>query len=205
MNRESQKTDNQGKKLKAVLGIMALVALFAPAHAQVSEWGSSIIAMTWQWSIYTYDSWFMFDPIFMLISSLPFTFLRPVFIVMFNRLYKEKTTKRRVLLVGIISEIFVEAIYYGMMIIQLIVYPWGMFGIPLIFPVPLLFGLGLVYMKLVPPPEVSSWVEETEPNHWWTQKEGETEPEGTEADKKKSDIWMDEPASESDMEPDAHN
>ena len=115
-------------------------------------------------------------------------------------MYKGKTGKRRVLIVGLLSEIFVEAIYYGMMIIQLLLYPWGFWGFPLICPVPLLFGLGLVYMKLVPPPEVTSWIEEAEPDYWWNQKEG-----AEEDDQKISDIWMDEPAIESDAESDAHN
>ena len=66
----SQEKISLGKSHNAVIGIMALVALFAPAHMMISEWGSSVIAMTWQWQIYQRDSWFMFHPL-MILSTLP--------------------------------------------------------------------------------------------------------------------------------------
>ena len=153
----------------------------------------------------------------MLLNSLPFTFLRPVFIYMFYRLYRGKSTRKRVLVVGIISEVFVEAIFYFTMIMQLLLYPYGWFPLNIVFPIPILLVIGLVYMKLVPPPEVTSWVDESEPSHWWTEKEKdkpeerlEEKPEEVDEketdekpekksevqeeeieEKKDSDIWMD--------------
>jgi hypothetical protein len=159
--------------MNVVVGVMAIVALFAPAHVQTSEWSSSVMAMTWMWYIYEWDSWFSFLDPYMTLQLLMFTFLRPVFLAMFYRMYKEKSTKKRVLIVGFLSESIIELFYYSMTIFFMLMSPWGWYSISWIFPIPLLFGIGLLYMKLVPPPEVSSWVDESEPSHWWTKDEEE--------------------------------
>ena len=172
MSQQIRDSGSHDRRLNIVIGIMALVTLFAPAHAQVAEWGSFVLAMTWQWSVSRWDSYFIILQPYMLIQVLPFTFLRPIFVAMFYRMYKGKSTRKRVLIVGILSEILIEMIYYIPMILSMIMYPWGLM-IPLMFPIPLLFLIGLVYMKLVPPPEVTSWVEESEPSYWWTEKEKE--------------------------------
>jgi hypothetical protein len=137
---------------------------------------------------------------FVLIASLPYTFLKPVFLFMFYRLYKGRTTRRRTIFVGLLSELQVAVPSYLSYIITISMYPPGWFSFPIVYPIPLVFIIGLVALKLSPPPEDQSWIQESEPSYWWKETEKHPEPE-----KEESDIWMDEPEIETEKDSDAHN
>ncbi len=170
MNGENQKDNGQVSTFDVIMIIMILIVFFAPAQVIVSPWGTWIGAMTWSFD--TQGNAFDFGLIIFL-ASLPFMFLRIVFIVPFYRLYHRKAKQRHVIASGILAEIMFEIIFAIPLIISTIIFlP---IAIHWAFPVPLLFGIGYLYLKFVPPPEESVWIEEEDPNRWWESRTGENQ------------------------------
>lgn len=179
-----------GKKQSSGIGtgILAIIALFAPASLLYSTWSTQIIAMTWYFTLYVpWDYYYppFIDPFF-IVTILPFTFLRPIFVLMFSRLYKGKTTRRRVFTVGIITELEFAGPFYFIMLLQYIVYPYPYMMTTFAVPIPLLLATALVFMKIRPPPQDKLWIEEAKSQYWWetpTKQEPQTPTE--------NDTWLD--------------
>ncbi|MDF1538474.1 MAG: hypothetical protein P1Q69_06190 [Candidatus Thorarchaeota archaeon] len=163
--------------------IALLIALFGPLAMQYYNYGGSmsndftIVAMAW---IYYSNSWMgpfsglMIDP-FMLISSLPFTFLRFAFAYMLYRLYCGKTTHKRVLLTGILMELFLPVFYLIMYLPMLLMGP-GWYGPPLLIPIPILLLYGMAIVKVYPPPQEKLWIETEKTEYWWEESKETEEP-----------------------------
>jgi len=150
-------------------GIMGIIAVLSPIALSYDSYGwggmnSMIIAMMWQLH---FNSWgLIFDPTG-LIASLPLTFLSIVFVVMMMRLYQGKSTKKRTLLVGFASVLQLEAVFYGTMIFDWMLYPsFNPFSI-IIFPIPILLIMGLLIIHFYPPAEGTMWIEEEKTSSWW--------------------------------------
>ena len=191
-------THSRNRLSPALIGtVMALIAIIAPIAISLigSEWETSIsvIAMTWQGYFSSWGSDIFFDP-FSLIPSLPFTILRLVFVYMMVRLYQGKTTRNRTLLVGIASELQLAAIYYGMTLITMLVFPTGYFYFQIIIPIPILLFAGFLIVHLYPPGKTTMWIEEVESRSWWdTQQDEETDESKPNETKKKSPKEIDSP------------
>ena len=164
--------------------IATLIALICPLIVQFYDYGGSpfgditIVAMTW---VYYSSSWMgpygglMMDP-FMLLQSLPFTFMRFVFGYMLYRLYSGKSTIKRVMLTGIIMELFMPVIYLVSYLPMLLMNP-GWFSMPVLLPIPILLLYGVVIIKLFPSPKDELWIETDikTTGHWWEKREDTTD------------------------------
>ncbi len=180
--------------------VATLIALFSPLALQIYDYGSSmfsdfsLIAMIW---IYQSSQWMgpygslLIDPL-MLFQSLPFTFLRFVFGYMLYRLYSGKSTQKRVLLTGIIMELFLPAFYLIPFLPMLIMNP-GWFSIPVLLPIPILLLYGVVIVKGFPPPQDKLWIETEKTEYWWEKsKETEEPPDFDDTTPETEDDWLQE-------------
>ncbi|MHA2205697.1 MAG: hypothetical protein ACXABC_07545 [Candidatus Thorarchaeota archaeon] len=160
---------------RTIVAIMALVALFVPfvIQAAITPWYSEtyLFAMTWQWSSAYWNPIMLFNP-FMLIVMMPLAGLRLVFVGMIHRLYKVKTTRKRVFVVGIAAELQFVTIFYTPYIIMFLLLPYSSPWFPTMIPIPLLLFLGLILFKISPPPgEPSVWSDDDREGYWWEESE----------------------------------
>lgn len=169
---KTQSSTRQKLSPSIIGAVMGIIAVLAPIVISVSNYGwgevsTMIIAMTWQAS---YSPWgpgyYAFNP-FMLLSTLPLTFLRIVFLVMMVRLYQGKTTKKRAILVGFACELQLVALFYGSMLLAMLLSPYPFELYQIMIPIPILFFIGLLITKFVPPTEVTTWIEEEKTDSWW--------------------------------------
>jgi hypothetical protein len=86
---------------------------------------------------------------------------------MMIRLYQGKTTKKRALVVGILSELQMVVIYYGMGLIVMLFSPGFDPFFQIFVPIPLLLFVGLIIVQLYPPEEQTMWIEEEQSRSWW--------------------------------------
>jgi hypothetical protein len=175
---QSESSEQEPKEEKRTRYLVLLIilagALFLPVLIIVYNspyYGYiQVMAMTWMW----YSSGIPYPVIsplfiFMIISSLPFTFMRLVFVYMVNRYYLAKTTKQRVLIVGVAADIQAALIYNLPYILMFILSPGGsmypIYGIP----TPALIIIGYLIFRFRPPPVQKSWVEDSEKGGWWNE------------------------------------
>ncbi|MFX1261865.1 MAG: hypothetical protein ACFFAZ_07260 [Promethearchaeota archaeon] len=151
-----------------VAAITGIVALFGPVFIVFySAENFTVAAMAWIFfsgSMGVFGN-FIFD-INSLIASLPFTFLRIVFVWMIYRLYRGKTSIRRVAVTAIATELQVPAIFLVQFLAISPIYG-GWPSLPLPIPIPLLALVGLLLIKIAPPPEDELWIEKEQTEYWW--------------------------------------
>jgi hypothetical protein len=176
----AQKAVSTGRRKlspRTIVAIMALVALFVPfaIQAAITPWYSEIylFAMIWQWQSGYWMPYMLFNPL-MLIVMIPMAGLRLVFVGMIHRLYKVKTTRRRVGIIGIAAELQFVSIFYFPFIIMILLNPYYSPYFPIVIPIPLLLVLGVILFKVSPPPgEPSVWRDDDKEGYWWEEPEGE--------------------------------
>jgi hypothetical protein len=148
--------------------ITGIVALFGPVVIVFSSAQSfTIAAMAWIFHSGSIDLFgnFIFD-INSLIASLPFTFLRFVFVWMIYRLYRGKTSLKRVAVIAIATELQVLAVFLAQFFPMISVYG-GWASLPLPIPIPLLALVGFLLTRIAPPPEDELWIEKEQIDYWW--------------------------------------
>ena len=179
---------------RTIVVIMALVALFVPFAMQVTinPWDSyiALIAMTWQLQPYYWNPYYLFDPL-LLIMTIPMAGLRLVFVGMIHRLYKVKTTRRRVGIIAIAAELQFVTIGYTPYIIMYLLLPYYSPYFPIVIPIPLLLVLGVILFRFSPPPgEPSVWRDDDKEGYWWEESEDELDDDDEEIKIKMSDrLW----------------
>jgi hypothetical protein len=148
--------------------LLLLIAVLGPAYMNVyprTGYSPSIVvlAMSWQFADFPFAI-FMFGPEYFLVSSL-FMFLKFVFVYQLFKYYFHKTTKNRVIIVGIFSEL--ELTLIGLAIAPL---AGGTTGPAVVFslPMPILLLAGVLVLKFIPaPPFLGDWDELEKPKEWW--------------------------------------
>ncbi len=146
--------------------ITGIVALFGPVAIVFSSAQSfTVAAMAWLFHSGGAFGNFIFD-INSLIASLPFTFLRIVFVWMIYRLYRGKTSLKRVAVIAIATELQLPAIYLVQFLPMVLVYG-GRYLLPPLIPIPLLVLVGFILARFAPPPEDELWIEEDQTEYWW--------------------------------------
>jgi len=185
---EIQSTNQQRLSLGLIGGIMVIVAIISPLVIAIfiDEWNTNItiLFMTGQISFYPQGLDFYFNP-FNLLATLPLTFLRIGFMVMMIRLYQGKTTRKRTLIVGILSELQLVGFFYGNMLIMMLIYPYPMFYLQIMIPIPILLLVGFLIMHFDPPTEGTTWIEEEKTGSWWDRQD-EKSPATTESPKEET-------------------
>ncbi|TFG15447.1 hypothetical protein EU537_00070 [Candidatus Thorarchaeota archaeon] len=175
---QSEPSEHESQKEKRtryiVLLIILAAALFLPVLVIVYSspyYGYvQVMAMTWIWYSQgrPFPVVFPFF-IFMVISSLPFTFMRLVFVYMVNRYYLAKTTKKRVLMAGVAAELQAALIFNLPYILMFILAPGQSMYPMYAIPIPALIIIGYLIFRFRPPPVQKSWVEDSEKAGWWNE------------------------------------
>ncbi|MFW9834194.1 MAG: hypothetical protein ACFFEK_09380 [Candidatus Thorarchaeota archaeon] len=148
--------------------IMLIIALIGPVSVNIypGTWFGPIIylcGMTWQIIGFNLSS-LMFSSLFLLIS-LPFMFLRLVFVYQIYKYYQGLATKKRTVIVGVLSEIQFP-------LIGLFIMPFAIGNPSLAFffaiPIPLLLIVGLIFLQSVHVPlPIDGWKELDKSQNWW--------------------------------------
>jgi len=156
--------------LSVLISSLFIIALYAPAYINIYlNFGYSfVVGMCWQ--IPSYGSFYF--SILNFIVGLPFMFFRIVFVYYIYKYYLRNATLKRVIIVGILSE--VQFSLFGLVfLLNAIVNPY----ITIIFsvPIPILFIVGLLIIRTFPRPEGTSvWTKSKESNDWWEEEQKET-------------------------------
>ncbi len=173
-----------------IIPVLTLVALLAPAGVMMYSFGT----FWFQFQIYAMTWWLVIDSVgihWMTIPSaiftmLPMTFLRAVFVVMVMRAYQGKTTRKRATIAGVASELQMPLIYYGVILLVFVImsyYPGGNFMT--LIPIPLLLLLGLMIMRVKPPPgEPTRWKDDDRQGYWWEEEQNSKDSRNDSKDEK---------------------
>ncbi|MHA2603147.1 MAG: hypothetical protein AM324_013580 [Candidatus Thorarchaeota archaeon SMTZ1-83] len=170
---EMENSQRPERNLTKIILLLTLVALLAPAGVMLYSFGTfwfqvQVYALSWMMAADPYGLHWMIDP-FALFMMLPMTFLRIVFVVMVIRAYQGKTTRKRATIAGVASELQMPLIYYGVILLMFMItsyYPGGSFMT--VIPIPLLLLLGLIIMRVRPPPgEPTRWRDDDRQGYWW--------------------------------------
>ena len=151
--------------------ILVLVASLTP---YVMYLGNLITIAAVAWILLIKDNHAEFILLAQAIPTLPFWILRFIFVHQMMRLYGGKTTKKRTIKVGILSECPILVMLIGNTLPKLWDprWPYGFDG----FSIPLLLLIGWLLMKFFPPPKSQQWPNRDE--GWWPKihvKEKDTE------------------------------
>ncbi|MCK5302656.1 MAG: hypothetical protein KAJ96_05910 [Candidatus Thorarchaeota archaeon] len=158
-----------------VVGIvMTLVALLTPIAFLASGYDGlyiSLIAILWSFTSSSYYTQLVIADIFTLGMSMPFGFLRLAYAYQMFRLYNGRTTKKRTLTLGIVSELPFAILFIPYLIMWLLN---PLSPLALAAPTLILLIVGILIVKFKPPPKPpETWVEISENKSWWEEKSEE--------------------------------
>ena len=87
------------------------------------------------------------------------------------RLYRDQTTKKKALIIGVAAELQLEAIFLISFLPMILFNPYpGGIQFPIILPIPVLILVGLAIIKIFPPHEVETWVDKDQSGGYWWEK-----------------------------------
>ena len=140
--------------------ILVLVASLTPYVIFLTE---KITIFAVAWALFISEDHVSIIFLEQTIPTLPFTFLRFIFVLQMIRLYDNKTTKKRTILAGVLSECPMLFFLVGntLPLLWNPRWPYGFMG----FSIPLLLLIGGLLMKYFPPPTVQEWPKQDE--GWW--------------------------------------
>lgn len=153
---------------------LLLVIFLLPYMITYRGYGSDVItevkALTWEFAIYSDGTLNLFASLDNMIN-LPFIGFKYLLLFLFYRYYKGLTTMKRVLIVGILSELQ-GFIFFGTgHIIAAIIGTISWAEVFWRIPTPFAFVTCIILLILVPRSESKiTWIEKVEENSWWTQK-----------------------------------
>jgi hypothetical protein len=154
----------------AVIAVLGPAAFIHSSYTGIPYPLIQIMAMSWLLS------WGDREPTLMIALTQPYyllaaqlmTFPRLIFIYMISRLYYEKTTMKRVVCIGIITEIWLPAIYYIPFLLQATMVPSTIGGVTIIIPIPILLISGLLLLRRRPAKGLPvTWAEGESFGDWW--------------------------------------
>ncbi|MHA2201929.1 MAG: hypothetical protein ACXABN_18850, partial [Candidatus Thorarchaeota archaeon] len=124
-----------------------------------------VVSMMWQ-VVFEQTIIPLFDPV-RLILILPLTFIRFAVPITMTRLYQNKTTTRRALMIIIASEIQPVILYDIPLFLFAVYQGFFPFFIPFMIPIPLLALTSILILWLYPPPKREvEWIEQSKQD-WW--------------------------------------
>jgi hypothetical protein len=151
-----------------VVGIvLVLVALLAPFAFSLSGYDGlyfSIIGVLWSFTSSPRYTYLEITNIFTFAITIPFGFLRLAYAYQMVRFYKGLTTKKRTLTLGIVSELPFAILFIPFFIMSFL----DPYGINLAGPTLILLIVGILIIRLKPPPKLPEiWKEMFEEKPWW--------------------------------------
>jgi len=179
---KSQPSDSFGMYLAGLVAIVVLgpSVLTHFISMEPSYWWTQIVAMIWFYMVDDSGSVLvtvLTQPLFF--ALLPLLVIpRLYFISMIKKLYDEKTTRKRVVRVGIISEIWLPVVYYIPLLPFVIMTPGAIGGIPITIPIPILLFAGMYLLRRRPARGMpSTWAEIDGSQDWWEEQSATSEKE----------------------------
>lgn len=157
-------------KPPTITTVMLVIAIFGPVSVNIyleGGLGSNIYLTGMTWQIIGLNLYnVMFGVAFFLVS-LPFTFLRLVFVYQVYRYFCGLASRRNTILIGVLAEIQFP-------LIGLIMMPFAIgspsIAVVLAVPVPLLLIVGVIFLRYVPIPQpIDGWKELDKGPDWWEQ------------------------------------
>ena len=158
-----------------VVGIvMALVALLAPLAFSIAVYDGlhlSVLAVLWIFTSVPWGTHLETSNTF-LSYLMPFGFLRLAYAYQMFRLYKGRTTKKRTLTLGIVSELPFALVFIPVLIMWFL-NPYG--PMYLMGPTFILLIVGILIIRLKPPlepPEIWEGMADEKP--WWVEESAQS-------------------------------
>lgn len=157
-------------KPPTITAVMLLIAILGPVSVNIYPEGGlgpiiNLTGMAWQITgLNLYDA--MFGVTFLL-GTLPFMFLRLVFVYQMYRYFCGLATVRNTILVGVLTELQYPLVGFLTM-------PFAIanpsLAIVFVVPVPLLLIAGLIFLRYVMIPQpIDGWKELDKGTDWWEQ------------------------------------
>ena len=146
--------------------VTGMIAVFGPAFVHLSSPYLVVGSMMWEVVFELTRIVLLVNPV-RLIIVLPLTCMRFAVPVVMSRLYQNRTTVRRALMIILVSEIQ-PILIYDIPLLLAAIY-WGLFPfyLPFMIPVPILALSAILILWLYPPPKKEiDWVEPSK-QAWW--------------------------------------
>ncbi len=154
----SKSNETSGLFSLIVAFLMTVVAFLGPFSVIISEAYFSITAVAWNADVSITGVYFFWMSPAQWFMSLPVTFLRFYYVYQMKLLYDGKTTQKRALKFGILSEC--PPLIFGIVTSLPLLFIPGYLYAFMPIPIPELLLIGLIFMKVIPPPkEPLSWIE----------------------------------------------
>ena len=158
-----------------IVGMVLLFAvLFAPAAIifQMSLYYSYAQIISPMWTMFSEGgpggTGLRLETLEYFLATLPFTFLRYVFVYMMVKFYRGRTTRKRIILVGISSELQLLVLSFPALLMIL----FSSTDYLMIFlPIPSILVIGLLFIHFIPPNPTLIWIEKEELHQWWLDSE----------------------------------
>ncbi len=160
---QSQKnldTSSMKPSLTVLIVSLLLIALFGPSNLNMYlELGQIyLVGMSWELGS------FMLSFTFFLVG-LPFMFLRLVFVYQVYKYYLGTTSRKRVVITGILGELQFPLI--SLLLVPICLLNPGL-AVIISIPIPILLIAGLLVLRYIPKPKgTSEWTELDEDKDWW--------------------------------------
>lgn len=161
-NRKTTISLNDSKErrvsVRTVTTLLAVIALVSPVSIniyphEVYGYLSNLMGMTWM--MINMNFWdIAIDPLIIL-SGLSLTFMRLVFVYQMHRYLLGRTTRKRTIIVGILSELQIAIMTLPVFLILSLLGTFELiFGF--FIPIPVLLLVGLIIMRVVPTSKIES-------------------------------------------------
>ncbi len=153
-------TSSMKPSLTVLIVSLLLIALFGPSNLNMYlELGQIyLVGMSWELGS------FMLSFTFFLVG-LPFMFLRLVFVYQVYKYYLGTTSRKRVVITGILGELQFPLI--SLLLVPICLLNPGL-AVIISIPIPILLIAGLLVLRYIPKPKgTSEWTELDEDKDWW--------------------------------------
>jgi len=153
-------TSSMKPSLTVLIVSLLLIALFGPSNLNIYLELGRIVLIGMSWELGS----FMLSFTFFLVG-LPFMFLRLVFVYQVYKYYLGTTSRKRVVITGILGELQFPLI--SLLMVPICLLNPGL-AVIISIPIPILLIAGLLMLRYIPRAQgVSGWTELDEDKDWW--------------------------------------
>jgi hypothetical protein len=162
-NRNAMSSPDDSKEgkvsVRTVTSLFAVTALVSPVLVNIyphEVYGNMYNLMGMTWMMINMNFWdIVIDPLIIL-SGFSLTFMRLVFVYQIHRYLRSRTTKKRTIIVGILSELQTVIMILPVFVILSLLRTFELVSGFWFFPIPVLLLVGLVIIRVIPVTEVES-------------------------------------------------
>jgi len=153
-------TSSMKPSLTVLIVSLLLIALFGPSNLNIYLEIGRIYLIGMSWELGSFILSFTF-----FLVGLPFMFFRLVFVYQVYKYYLGTTSRKRVVITGILGELQFPII--SLLMIPICLSNPGLAAI-ISIPIPILLIAGLLMLRFIPKPKcISEWTDLDEDKDWW--------------------------------------